>query len=203
MAPREEVFLPFDCPRAHPPPLTAVRGAVIASSIKALRKHELYDAYVQHLDPAHRDRVLGLSVSAWAPIAIAVAHYRACDALALDRATIEEIGGETGLSINQTVVSILVKLSREAGATPWNALARSNTLMARSWQGSRCGVFKLGPKEARFEWIGQPLAEIPYIRVGFAGFVRSIMMLFSTKAFVRELPAYCSATTLGYRCSWV
>jgi hypothetical protein len=199
----EEVFVPFERSREHPPPLTAVRGAVIASSIKALRTRGFYDAYVERLDPVHRETVLGLSVSAWAPIPVAFAHYRACDALALDRATVEEIGGDAGLLLNRTVVSILVKLSKEAGATPWSALARSNKLMTRSWQGSTCGVFKLGPKEARFEWIGQPLAELPYIRMGFAGFIRSIMMLFATKAFVREIPKFCSATTLGYRCSWV
>jgi hypothetical protein len=199
----EQVFLPFDSARDRPPPLTAVRGAVIASSIKALRKRGLVDAYVERIDPAHRATILGLSVSEWAPIPVAFAHYRACDALGLDRATVEEIGGEAGLSLNQTVVSILVKLSREAGATPWSALARSNKLMARSWQGSTCGVFKLGPKEARFEWIGQPLAEIPYIRYGFAGFIRALMSLFATKTFVREIPKFCTATTLGYRCSWV
>jgi hypothetical protein len=200
---REEVFLAFETPRDRVQPLTAVRGIVIASSQNALRKRELYDRYVGHLSIDDRAMVLAVGVSAWVPMSIAFAHYRACDALGLDRSTLEEIGSEAGLSLNQTVVSVLIKLSRESGATPWTALARSNKLMARSWKGSTIGVFKLGPKDARFEWIGMTLAEIPYIRVAFVGFVRGILQLFSKKAFVHEDPSCCSATTLGYRCSWV
>ena len=203
MPPREEVFLPFESPRDHPPPLVAVRGQTIASSMKTLHKRDLFDAYRGNLTPTDREQLLGLTASTWAPLALADAHYRACDRLALDRTTLESIGADAGLALNETAVSVLIKLSKEAGATPWTVLTRGNKLMHRSWEGSTVGVFKLGPKEARFEWIGQPLAVIPYVRVAFCGFLRSVLELFATRVFVKDIPACCTRTTLGYRCSWV
>ena len=199
----EQVVVPFNLLNGKVPALTAVRGAVIASSLKALRTRGLMERYFALLDPAYGDRMRAMIASTWLPLDVAVAHYHACDALALDRETAEDIGRDAGRFANQNVLSTLVKLGKEMGVTPWTALARTNQIMARSWQGSTCGVFKLGPKEARFEWIGQTLAVIPYIRVGFAGFTQGLLSLFAKRVFVRELPQYCSSTTLGYRCSWV
>jgi hypothetical protein len=203
MARAEEVFLPFTAPRDRVVPVTSVRGTVLASSLKALRARGLGDAYFGQLAPEFREPIVGMIVSAWLPMSLATAHYQACDALDLDRSTIEDIGGEAGRLINETLLSVVLKLSREVGATPWTALARANRLFGRSWQGGDCAVYKLGPKEARLEWIGQPLAGIRYVRMAFGGFMHGLLTLFATRAIVRELPAHCTATTLGYRCSWV
>jgi hypothetical protein len=199
----EEVIVAFAGTRAQPPPARRVRSTVLVASQTALRSRGLYDAYLAQVDAAHREQLAAVLAGAWLPLDVATAHYTACDRLNLGRDVVLDIGAEAGRILNQTVLKTVFKLSREAGMSPWTAFPHSNRLIGRSWEGSTCGVFKVGPKEARFEWIGQPLAVLPYFRVAFGGFIRGILSLFSRVAHVRELPRCCSTSTLGYRCSWV
>jgi hypothetical protein len=195
----EETFLPF----GEGGTATAVRSTVILTSLRALRARAHFDRYMQALDEKYRDDILAITGGHWLAMDIARAHYLACDALALERGVIEDIGTESGRVLNHTVLAVVVKLSREAGASPWTALKHTNRLVGRTWQGSTCGVFKVGPKEARLEWVGQPVASIPYFRTAFGGFILGALQLFGRVVFVREIPRYCTSTTLGYRCSWV
>jgi hypothetical protein len=197
----EEAFLPFG--ETGSAPVTAVRSTVILTSLRAFRSRGVYDRYFAALHADYRERILSVTSGVWLPMEIARVHYVACDSLGLDRAMIEDIGAESGRVLNHTVLSVLAKLSREAGASPWTALKHTNRLVGRTWQGSTCGVFKLGPKEARLEWLGQTLASIPYFRTAFGGFIAGALQLFGRAAVVREIPRYCTTTTLGYRCSWV
>jgi hypothetical protein len=180
-----------------------VRNTVLLTSQRAMRSRGVFDDYVARIESRYREPLVALTAGAWLPLDVAVAHYRACDHLNLDREMILSIGAESGRFLNQTVLSTVFKLSREAGVSPWTALPHTNRLIARTWEGSTCGVFRLGPKEARLEWIGQPVSSIPYFRVAFAGFIHGILSLFADVVHVRELPRFCSFTTLGYRCSWV
>jgi hypothetical protein len=198
----EEIVLPFGAPRDQVPLATAVRSTLLLTSQRAMRARGVFERYLEVVDPAYRERMLSMTGGGWLPIDVALAHYWACDALALPRDVIESIGEESGRIMNQTLLSVVVKLAREAGATPWLALPLTNRLLSRTWQGSSCGVFKIAPKEARLEWIGMPAAEVPYYRVAFGAFARSVIAMFSRAAFVRDLPKLCTKTTLGYRLSW-
>jgi hypothetical protein len=203
MSPHEEVILAFEAEsRAKAPPATHVRGTVLLSSQRALRARDLFDRYVQQLPPEHRDEMLAMTAAVWLPTDLALVHYRACDALELDRDQIFAIGSEAGLFNIETVLSLLVKLSREVGVTPFTAFANTNRLLARTWRGGTCAVFKTGLKEFRLEWIGQPAASIPYFRHAFAGFIHGALSLFCRVGYVRDLPRYCSSSTLGYRVTW-
>jgi hypothetical protein len=199
----EEIFVPFAMPADEVPLASMVRSTVLLSSQRALRTRGLFDRYLTFVDATRRDQMRVMTAGAWLPVDHALAHYKACDALALDRETIHAIGAESGRFLNETLLTIVAKLSKQAGVTPWAPFAHVNRMAARTWRGASCGVFKLGPKEARVEWIGLQVAAIPYFRVAFAGFIQGIVTLFTTTFFIRELPRYCSATTLGYRCSWV
>jgi hypothetical protein len=199
----EEVVLPFATPRHTTPLATGVRSTVLFTSQRALRTRGLYERYLDTLDGDHREPMRALTAGGWLPMEQALAHYSACDALSLERSVIESIGGEAGRALNQTVLAFVARLSQEAGVTPWSALVHTNRLIARTWQGSTCGIFKLGPKEARLEWIGQPLARNPYFRVAFGGFIHGILTLFAGVVFVRDIPKCCTSSALGYRLSWV
>jgi hypothetical protein len=63
-------------------------------------------------------------------------------------------------------------------------------------------VWKLGPKEARLEWVQQPIARVPYFRAAFGAFAQSICSLFARKLYVRELPQ-ARSSEVSYRVSWV
>ena len=169
MPPAESFLSPFTAPKDRVPLATQVRGTVLLSSLRGLRRHGLGDRYLAALEPHYREVIASLTAPTWFPIDVALAHYAACDRLKLDRETIVDIGSGSGLFINETVLSTVAKLSTESGLTPWFVLSLANKLCART----RIGLSPargFGPKEARLEWIQQPVARFPYFRTAFGAF---------------------------------
>lgn len=199
----EEVFLPHETTPRDVPLATQVRGTVLLGSLRSLRARGFGDRYLSLVDPRHRETLVALTAATWLPIEVAIAHYEACEALQLDRATIEAVGAEAGLFVNQTVQSVVARVSREVGVTPWFALGNAHKFRARTWVGSSIAIYKLGPKDARFEWIQFPIARIPYVRVAFGAFAGAIGGLFARTMVVRDLLPGSRKPTLSYRLSWV
>ena len=194
----------FDPPASSAVLATSVRTTVLLSSLRGLRARSLFTPYMGKLAPRSHEAILSISAAQWLPIQVACDHYSACDALDLPRSSMLAIGEESGLLLNQTALGVILKLSTSAtGVTPWPAIAQSRSLIARTWQGTSIAAFKLGPKEARIEWVAQPCATSEYFRIAFGGFLNGLLSLFCRKSFVRESPAQCSATAVAYRCSWV
>lgn len=198
-----ELVVPFSPEdRAAVPVATHVRGTVLCSSQRALRGRGLYDAYLAQL-PVPEQKVMGeISPATWVPIETCVTHYAACDRLRLDAALVDEIGGEMGRRVNESSLSVLVRMSREAGVTPWAPLSRVNRFREATWRGGSNAVWKVGPKEARLEWVGMPCAAVPYFVFAFAGYVRSMLEMFCTKVYVRPIVAQSTRTFVAYRVSW-
>jgi hypothetical protein len=184
-------------------PVSLVRSTIIVSGLQAFRARGLIEAYHAHLPEHACAPLLGLVAGQWIPVALALEHYRAADRLGLDASTIESIGAYVAERINKSPLSVMVKMSKELYVTPWTALASSQRLKDINWKGSEVHVVKLGPKEARFDWIGQPCAEIPYFVTSFGGFLRSLVSLFCTKAYVSALPDQESPAAMSYALSWV
>ncbi|MBI2390191.1 MAG: hypothetical protein HYV09_11435 [Deltaproteobacteria bacterium] len=199
----EELFLPFALPKERVPLVSAVRSTVIISSLTGLRAAGRYDEYLAKLERRFHDVVASPNPNAWLPLDFALAHYDACQRLDLEPAMIDEIGAQSGRFVNETLLSVLTRVSKEFGVTPWFALSNSNTLGARTWMGGSFAVWKLGPKEARLEWIQQPVARFPYFRRAFGGFTKAICGHFARAMFVSELPMPNKATEIAYRLSWV
>jgi hypothetical protein len=170
--------------------------------MQALRSRGLLEAYIARLDPKYRDELLALIAGMWIPVEMGLAHYRAAESLGLDSAKIEAIGAEVGERINKTMLSIVVKMSKQAGVTPWTALGRAHRLRETTWKGSDIAVMKLGPKEARLDWVGIPYAEVPYYVTSLGGFLRALIQLFCSKAYTRPVPEHSSAVAVSYRISW-
>jgi hypothetical protein len=198
-----EVVLAFAAPREAVPAASAVRGTLLLTSQRALKSRGLMDRYWELVEPAHKATLESLTANRWFDVSVARAHYAACEALALPRPVILSIGMESGLFMNNTLLASVARLAREAGVTPWRALPHVNQLIGRIWQGSSASVRRLGPKEARLEWVGMPMSTFAYFRVAFAGFIDGAASPFSRVMFVRELSRLCSGTCVAYRISWV
>ncbi len=197
-----EVFLPFEAHGRVTHGATHVRSTLIVSSIQTLRTHGMFDAYLANLDATHRDALLSLIAGAWAPIELGLAHYRAAQRLGLDTSTIESIGAEVGERVNKSALAVVVKMSRQAGVTPWTALGRAHRLRELTWRGSDLAIWKLGPKDARLDWVGIPYAAVPYYVTSYGGFLRALLQLFCTKAYTRLVPEHSSPVSVSYRISW-
>jgi hypothetical protein len=197
-----EVIVPFEHAGAVPL-ATAVRSTLIVSSMQTLRSHGHFDAYVARIDPVMREELLSLIAGTWVPIALGDAHYSACAKLGLDDKTIDSFGAEVAERSNRSVFSLVLKLSRETGATPWTAFQRAHRLRELTWQGSDLCIYRLGPKEARFDWVGIPYASHNYYVVSFGGFLRGLTQLFARTVYTRVNAKGASSTAISYRISWV
>jgi hypothetical protein len=198
-----EVYVPFRNGGASSPPITQVRSTMVVSAIQTLRGRSLYERYVSGLSDASRDRIVSLVAGGWVSVGVAVDHYRAVDGLGLQTETIEAIGAEVADRMNRSVLSLAVKLSRQAGATPWSALSMAHRINDINWRGGDIGIWKLGPKEALYEWTGQPCADVPYFVTSFGGFLRALGTLFSSKVYTHVARRRCSPTAVAYRLSWI
>jgi hypothetical protein len=194
----------FPVPRSQIRDATEFRSTWLTASQQTLRHRGLFARYETYLPPSRREEILGLVAGVWLPMSVARDHYTACDALELDTQTLYEIGRDSTRRVNQTILSLVARLSRGAGATPWTVLSHSQKLWERTCSGGGAiGVFPLGPKEARIEVVGYPLAGLKYNRVTFRGIVGGIAEMFCEKLYVVEIPKLCSGRELGFKLSWV
>jgi hypothetical protein len=192
-----------------PPPsdsglVTHVRSTLLLSSVQSLRAHALFEHYVGLLDPAMRDTVESLIAGAWLPVETALTHYRACDALGLSLANEIALGHEVGKRIQGSILGLLLRGAKGAGATPWTGLGIMNRLWERVFSGGGgVGLVKLGPKEARAQLVGLPLLAVPYFRHAFRGTMLAGLELFCQRAYVHEHGRDRSEDTFTFHVSWV
>jgi hypothetical protein len=184
-------------------PATKFRSTWLTSSLRALKTRERLDEYLLRLPKEHHDAVTNSVAGVWLPVDVATAHYDACDRLQLPAAELFLIGHEVHHATQGTVFGTMLKVAKGAGVTPWTALSQCQRLWDRVWIGGGLAVFKLGPKEARIEFVGWPCAGSAYIRHAMRGVVCGMLELFCTKVYVKDLPDLCTSTTLGYRIAWV
>jgi hypothetical protein len=137
-------------------------------------------------------------------MAVAHAHYTACDRLPLSTPELLEIGMDATRRANANTLAFAARMAQGAGVTPWTILAQAPRLWERTCQGGGAiAVDRLGPKEARLEILGYPLASIRYNRITTRGIAQAVVELFCTKAYATEIASLCSARSVGLRLSWV
>jgi hypothetical protein len=196
-----EPFIALAAPRDRIKPPLHVRSTLIASSLRSIRAHGLWDEYLAHVDPPWRETIVESVAGVWLPIAAGIAHYGACDALPLSSSRHVEIGHEVGDRVNGTLLGIMVRTAKTAGATPWTALSHVERLYARLFDGGGIAIEKAGPKDARFEMVVNPLARFGYFRDAARGMWASAIELFCKKAYVTEIGR--TETSFKVKLSWV
>jgi hypothetical protein len=196
---QEEIFLAFPAPM---PALRHARSTVLVGAIKVLRESRHWDAYVNALDPQHREVILTSVAAVWIPLPIAMAHYRACDTLpftadeqvANGRKTFENAGG--------IIFGTATKMAREVGVNPWTLLSQFHRFWARTYDGGGVQVKKLGPKEAHVDVVHAPLCESRYFRNAVRGVILSAVDMFCTKAYMTERTGMRVHDGVAYRIQW-
>jgi hypothetical protein len=200
----EEVFLPFPAPtRDRVLPATRVKGTWIASAVRAIKASPYFDAYAAELDPPTRASVLGAMPGDWLDIAILMAHYDACDRLAMRPDQIATIARETVQHAQGSVLAVTARAAASTIATPWTLFSQLHRFWHRLFMGGGAAVFKLGPKEARVELAGFPGCRSRYCRIATRSIAQTAFEFISRRAYVSELPRYASATSMALRVAWV
>src|SRR5205823_14563872 len=112
----------------------------------------------------------------------------ACEQLGLTTDEQIGMGSSVGERAQGSVLSTAVRAARGAGVTPWTIFPHFQRLWVRGAKGGAVSVTKLGPKDARTEFVGCELFDIDYFRNAFRGVLLGIMTLFCQKAYAHETP---------------
>jgi hypothetical protein len=156
-----EILIPH-APTAMP--LTAVRNVFIQSSLAGLRANGYYERYVQLIDPAVLSELLSSLAPGWIPVALATAHYEACDGLMLSSQQLTEIGSQVGERLQESVLVSSAKRVRDADFDMWDVMLSLHRMWARLYQGGSVQVVKLGAREKLIETRGFSLFRFHYYR---------------------------------------
>ena len=183
-------------------PTTEFKSTWLTASLETLRARGHFDRYVANLDREHHDAVLHAISGNWLPVNVCLAHYRACDALHLTTAEQMLMGRGVLSRLQKTLFSVAFRVAREAGVTPWPLLKTFPAEFEKQWRGGACGIFRIGPKDARMELIGFPAASISYARVGLRGLALGLCELVCARCYVHDVAEGCDESSLAYRIAW-
>jgi hypothetical protein len=181
---------------------THVRSTVLDSSIRIIRERGRFDAYAAALPSQYHEALFNLVVGVWMPMDVGLAHYQAANTVGFSTHEQYENGRLVVDRIGRTAFGLVGALARSSGATMWTALSNAQRMWDRVMLGGALVVYKLGPKEARLEGYGAPLARIPYVRQGWRGMIAGVGELFCRKVYVTEIPRLCGGSSFGFRIAW-
>lgn len=203
MQPTEELFLPPREPRARVAAATHVRSTVLLSSIEVMRQRGRFDTYAAALPRQHHEVLFSLVAGTWVPMDLALAHYEAANTVGFSALEQYENGKQVVDRIGSTAFGLVGALARSSGATTWTALSHAQRFWDRLMLGGMLVVYKLGPKDARLEGYGAPIARVPYVRNGWRGMIAGVCELFGTRAYVHEIRSQCGGSSFAFRIAWV
>jgi hypothetical protein len=192
--------IPATFSRATVPLATRVRSTFLLSSRAMLKEIGEYDRYLARLAPDDRT-ALDEVVQGWIPVPLIRRHYVACDEMGLSHEQMLGLGRGLYRRMHEPIFGVAVRLAGGLGVTPWTLAEQAVRMWHRSFEGGDVLVEQLGPKEARFELLGFPYADIPYCRAGWQGILLGATELFSRRAYVRERRSSV-ANGLMFRLSW-
>jgi hypothetical protein len=178
-----------------------VRSTLLVSSLGAVRRAGHFDQYIARLDPSYRKLIVEAVAFAWFPVAVASAHYAACDGLNLSSEDKITIGRMTGSSIRDHLTRAAARVAKNVGMTPWTIFEQFPRFWARAFDGGGVGVQKVGPKEAIITYAQCVLLESRYFRGALKGVALGLVESVCTKAYMTEVKGGASSSAT-YRLQW-
>ncbi|HEX6242418.1 MAG TPA: hypothetical protein VFZ61_16010 [Polyangiales bacterium] len=190
---------------SHGPEVTHIRGILLVKSLENLRKAELFERYAAELSDTLRNQIEGTMATSWVPVELAEEHYAACDRLALNEPTIERLGALMAESMDSSVMSTLLKTTRQAGVeSMWSALKQTDRLWDRLYQGGKTTLLQLGPKDLILEHHGISLAKSRHFRAGLRAYWVALGQMMTKVVYVKLIrPRVPHPHSIALAGSWV
>lgn len=199
---RGEPLLPLSVAEHAVPEATAVRSTLLRSSLDAIEGLGLRERYFQGLPREFHAQVKEVGVGQWLSMELGMAHYGTIDRLGLSEQQAFANGRIVADRVQNSYFGTVIKVLGTS-ATPWTAFARLPSFWGRLIQGGGCAVYQLGPKDARIEAHGIPLARYPYFRSGWAGMFASSLELITRKVHCRVDGSAQKPLRIDFLISWV
>ena len=118
----------------HVPNITAVthlRSTLLQSSLHALRERGHFDAWAGAISPNYRTTILEAVGPAWLPLEVGIAHYQACDDLALPQQELQAIGQAVGSRVRATFLNTVTRTMNQTGVSLWTFVPQFGRLWGR------------------------------------------------------------------------
>lgn len=145
-------------------PVTAVKFLLMQSSIGQLQQVGFFARYAEIIDPKVLERIRSGLASEWAPVALAEAHYQACDSMGLSDEELRSLGQRVGDRLQET------SLVWAAKGRPTVDVFEASKALIRMWprhyQGGSVQAVKLGPNNLLYELCSFRLNRFRHYRVG-------------------------------------
>lgn len=196
----DEIVLPFPEPI---PVLKHVRSTLLIGGVDSLRAAGLAESYTAVAPPDVQSAIAAAVAGMWLPLDLAIAHYRACDALGLSNDSAIQLGRETFARTKGLLLGAATGLARGTGVTPWTLIPHLQRFWMRGNDGGGVRAVKKGPKEVEVHIAGCPLVASRYYRAAFRGLFGELLELVCDKAYVHERAFGDPANSTGMRAQWV
>jgi len=198
----EQYLAPPSFPPGAVPPLTRVRGSVIASSLNAAREAGREERYFDALDDGVEMQIRTLVTSAWLPVDVAMEHYRAMDTLGFSSSEALKNGRYVVDRMEGSYIATVIKgLGKQVGPIP--LLKRAPSSRGRMLDGGDMAVIVDGPKDVRIEMIATCLARYEYVRYGWAGMFEGVVGVVCRRCFSKVVPTPDPEDRTVIALSWV
>jgi hypothetical protein len=191
----------FGSPEPHLP-LRRVKTTLLVASLKMLRTLGRFDDYKRALPPEYHGPILDAVAGNWIGVDVAVAHYRACEALGLSAEEQVEVGRTVGTQLRGTLAGTIVTMSKEVGVDVWTVLPVMPRYWGRIFEGGSLFGWKLGPKEIRLTTTGMALVDVRYFRNALRGQVMGMLDLFCSRTYANPLGTRFEPGTFSMRVQW-
>jgi hypothetical protein len=180
-----------------------VRSTLITSGIANLRVMGRLDAWSSTMNPEIREELVTTVAGTWLPVAVALEYYRGCDRLGLSHDDIVASGRQVAAGMKENAFLAIKRMATGAGVTPWTIATHFERLWVRVFDGGGFRITKVGPKDASIEIRMTPMAEVPYFRSAFCGFILTAMSLVAQTCTVRVATVARSGDGFTARLAWV
>lgn len=184
------------------PENTELRSTLLQSSLAAIDRLGLRDAYFRNLPKEHHATINNIVIGTWIPIEIGLAHYGAINRLELS----SDQAHANGRLIAERVQSSFGKtVFRSLGnaISPLGALERTPAFFERLMRGGGVAVDQMGPKDARVEIRESRIGQYPYVRHAWAGMFEGTLGLLTRKVYARDSTPRNSGDLVIISVSWV
>ncbi len=195
-------LLDYEGDLASPSLMDAMRGTNFVAGRRWLREQGLESRYFAALPDDARASVLAVQATEWVPMALVMTHYGALDTLELSPAREIEFGANVSRNINGTVLSTVASLAGRVGLSPLVPLKRAAKIFARNFRGGAVGIYRTGPREARIDVLGAPMATSSTHRGTIVGGFLDGARPFASGVWAAEIASQRTPTSYAIRLRW-
>jgi hypothetical protein len=184
-------------------PVTAVRNVLVQASLTQLKTLGHYERYTNLIAPRLLEELLSRLAPGWIPVELALAHYEACENLALRREEFDAMGAGVGDRVQDTLLVSPAKKAREADFDLWQAIHALHRVWPRVFQGGSVQVVKVGPKEMLVEEQGFVVSRYHYYRLSHVAALCAMYAALGTRVTLAKVASYDPASDeLVVRVGW-